>query len=159
MKKLKQMIESSFSLRMSLYILMMAASVFILAFWGYFQQARRSVREEAMVQAQVKLDNTILQIDKVLGSVETAVQNLSWLVADKLDYPDYMYALTQQVLRSNPHVVGSAIAFEPSYYPGKEASSWVRKITNITTWTGIRFLSCWENPIGVNLIMMTGVLI
>ena len=119
MKKLKQMIESSFSLRMSLYILMMAASVFILAFWGYFQQARRSVREEAMVQAQVKLDNTILQIDKVLGSVETAVQNLSWLVADKLDYPDYMYALTQQVLRSNPHVVGSAIAFEPSYYPEK----------------------------------------
>ena len=119
MKKLKQMIESSFSLRMSLYILMMAASVFILAFWGYFQQARRSVREEAMVQAQVKLDNTILQIDKVLGSVETAVQNLSWLVADKLDYPDYMYALTQQILRSNPHVVGSAIAFEPSYYPEK----------------------------------------
>ena len=119
MKKLKQMIERSFSLRMSLYILVMAASVFILAFWGYFQQARSSVREEAMVQAQVRLDNTILQIDKVLGSVETAVQNLSWLVTDKLDYPDYMYALTQQVLRSNPHVVGSAIAFEPSYYPEK----------------------------------------
>lgn len=119
MRKLKQMIESSFSLRMSLYILMVAASVFILAFWGYFQQARSSVREEAMEQAQVKLDNTILQIDKVLSSVETAVQNLSWLVADKLDYPDYMYALTQQILRSNPHVVGSAIAFEPSYYPEK----------------------------------------
>lgn len=113
------MIESSFSLRMSLYILMVAASVFILAFWGYFQQAKSSVEREAMEQAEVKLDNTILQIDKVMGSVETAVQNLSWLVADKLDYPDYMYALTQQVLRSNPHVVGSAIAFEPSYYPEK----------------------------------------
>ena len=65
MRKLKQMIESSFSLRMSLYILMVAASVFILAFWGYFRQARSSVREEAMEQTQVKLDNTILQIDKV----------------------------------------------------------------------------------------------
>ena len=65
MRKLKQMIESSFSLRMSLYILMVAASVFILAFWGYFQQARSSVREEAVEQTQVKLDNTILQIDKV----------------------------------------------------------------------------------------------
>ena len=119
MRRLRQMIESSFSLRMSLYILMVAASVFVLAFWGYFRQARSSVREEAIEQAQVKLDNVILQIDKVLSSVETAVQNLSWLVADKLDYPDYMYALTQQVLRSNPHVVGSAIAFEPSYYPEK----------------------------------------
>ena len=74
MRRLRQMIESSFSLRMSLYILMVAASVFILAFWGYFNQARNSVREEAMEQAQVKLDNVILQIDKVLSSVETAVR-------------------------------------------------------------------------------------
>ena len=74
---------------------------------------------EAVEQAQVKLNNTILQIEKVLSSVEIAVENLSWLVTDKLDQPDFMYELTQQVLRSNPHVVGSAIAFEPSYYPEK----------------------------------------
>ena len=103
-------------MRLSLYILLVASSVFLLAFLSFFKQARTSVRVEAVEQAQVKLDNTILQIDKVLGSVEIAVKNLSWLVADKLDYPDYMYELTQQVLRSNPHVVGSAIAFEPSYY-------------------------------------------
>ena len=117
MKKLKQIIESSFSLRMSLYILMVAASVFLLAFWGYFSQAKSSVKEEATEQAQVKLSNTILQIEKVLNSVEAILQNLSWLVVEKLDQPDYMYELTQQVLRSNPHVVGSAIAFEPTFYP------------------------------------------
>lgn len=119
MKRLKQMIKNSFSLRMSLYILLVAASVFILAFLSFFHQARRSVQEEAIERAQAKLDNTILQIDKVLASVETAVNNMSWLVIDKLDNPDYMYSLTQQVLLSNPHVVGSAIAFEPSYYPDK----------------------------------------
>ena len=90
-----------------------------MAFWIYFGQARRSVSEEAVERAQVKLENTILQIDKVLEAVEIAVKNMSWLVADKLDYPDYMYALTQQILRSNPYVVGSAIAFEPGYYPEK----------------------------------------
>ena len=119
MKRLKQMIERSFSLRMSLYILMVAGSVFIFAFWGYFQQARQSVSDEAVEQAQVKLNNAILQIDNVLNSVETAVENLSWLIPEKLDQPDYMYELTQQVLRSNPHVVGSAIAFEPGYYVEK----------------------------------------
>ena len=119
MKQWIRMIKESFSLRMSLYILLVASSVFLLAFWSYFKQARQSVSEEAVEQAQVKLGNTILQIDKVLGSVEIAVKNLSWLVDDKRDNPDYMYALTQQVLRSNPHVVGSAIAFEPSYYPEK----------------------------------------
>ena len=114
MKHWMQLIKHSFSMRLSLYILLVASSVFLLAFLSFFKQARTSVRVEAVEQAQVKLDNTILQIDKVLGSVEIAVKNLSWLVADKLDYPDYMYELTQQVLRSNPHVVGSAIAFEPS---------------------------------------------
>ena len=116
MKRLKQMIERSFSLRMSLYILMVSGSVFVFAFWGYFQQARQSVSSEAVEQAQVKLNNAILQIDNVLNSVETAVENLSWLIPEKLELPDYMYELTQQVLRSNPYVVGSAIAFEPGYY-------------------------------------------
>ena len=119
MKHFVRVIKKSFSLRLSLYILLVTSTIFLLAFWIYFGQARRSVREEAVERAQVKLDNTILQIDKVLGEVEIAVKNMSWLVADKLDYPDYMYALTQQILRSNPHVVGSAIAFEPGYYPEK----------------------------------------
>ena len=116
MKRLKQIIDHSFSLRMSLYILMVAGSVFIFAFWSYFQQARRSVSEEAVEQAQVKLSNAILQIDNVLNSVEVALENLSWMVPEKLENPEYMYELTRQVLRSNPYVVGSAIAFEPSFY-------------------------------------------
>lgn len=119
MKRWIQSIRKSFSLRMSLYILLVASIVFLLAFWIYFRQARHSVSEEAVEQAQVKLENTILQIDKVLGSVEIAVKNMSWLVADKLGTPDYMYTLTTQVLQSNPHIIGSAIAFEPNYYPEK----------------------------------------
>ena len=119
MKRVKHVIDRSFSLRMSLYILMVAGSVFIFAFGSYFQQARQSVCEEAVEQAQVKLNNTILQIDKVLSSVETALENLSWMVPGKLEQPEYMYELTQQVLRSNPYVVGSAIAFEPGYFADK----------------------------------------
>lgn len=99
--------------------MLIASTVFLLAFWSYFRQARYSVSEEAVERAQAKLENTIMQIDNVLGSVETAVNNLSWLVSDKLDTPDYMYTLTAHVLHSNPHIVGCAIAFEPNYYPEK----------------------------------------
>lgn len=119
MKFIVRRIKESFSFRLSLYISCVAAFVFILAFFFYFHSARTSVRAESVEHAQVSLDNTILQIDQVLNSVETALQNISWVVTDKLDQPDYMYALTQQVLHSNPHVVGSAIAFEPYYYPEK----------------------------------------
>ena len=119
MKFIVRRIKESFSFRLSLYISCVAAFVFILAFFFYFHSARTSVRAESVEHAQVSLDNTILQIDQVLNSVETALQNISWVVTDKLDQPDYMYALTQQVLHSNSHVVGSAIAFEPYYYPEK----------------------------------------
>ncbi len=114
-----QIILGSFSLRMSLYILVSASSIFLLAFWIYFRQARESVREEAVEHAQVRLDNTILEIDQVLNSVKTAIKNMSWLVDQNLDSPDYMYSLTHQMLDNNPYVVGSAIAFEPDYYPEK----------------------------------------
>ena len=60
MNKWIQIVKKSFSLRMSLYILMVASSVFLLAFWIYFQQARQSVSEEAVDQAQVKLEELVL---------------------------------------------------------------------------------------------------
>ena len=119
MKKLKKIIDRSFSLRMGIYILLMASSIFVFTSWIFFNQSRKAIVVEAVEQAHVKLNSTILQIDKVLNSVEIAVENLSWLVIDKLDQPEYMYELTQQVLRNNPYVVGSSIAFEPSFYPEK----------------------------------------
>ena len=117
MNHLLKIIKRSFSLSLSCYILLVTSTIFLLVFGIYFSQARRSVREEAVEQAQVKLENTILQIDKVLEAVEIAVKNMSWLIADKLENADYMYELTRQLIESNPYVVGSSIAFEPGYYP------------------------------------------
>lgn len=118
-KDLRNRILGSFSLRLSLYILSVAALVFIAVFAVTFHSARRNVKNEAMELARSELENTVIQIDNVLSSVETAINNLSWLVMENLDDPDYMYTLTEMVLRGNPHVYGSAIAFEPYYYKEK----------------------------------------
>lgn len=117
MRRLSQIVEQSFSLRMSLAVLIVAASVFFVVFGAYFQKARESVYDDAVEQAYAKLDNTVLRIEKALVSVETAVNNISWLVDDNLHSPKYMYELTRQLLQGNPYIVGSAIAFEPGYYP------------------------------------------
>lgn len=119
LKGIYDKIMGSFSLRLSLYIVSVAAIIFIVAFATNFISARGHVKEEAMERAQSELENTVLQIDNVLGSVETAINNLSWLVMENLGNPDYMYTLTEMVLRGNPHVYGSAIAFEPYYYKEK----------------------------------------
>lgn len=118
-KDLRNRILGSFSLRLSLYILSVAALVFIAVFAVTFLSARKNVKNEAMERARSELENTVIQIDNVLSSVETAINNLSWLVMENLDDPDYMYTLTEMVLRGNPHVYGSAIAFEPYYYKEK----------------------------------------
>ena len=83
MKRVWRIIARSFPLRMSLNILMVANLVFIFSFWGYFYQARKTVVVEAVEQAQEKLNNTILQIEMMLNSVEVAVENLSWVVTDR----------------------------------------------------------------------------
>ena len=113
MKRLYYKIISSFSLRLSLYILTVSSIVFVVAFSVNIKSARNNVKIEAFDKAQNVLHNTALQIDNVLSSVETAVRNVSWLVYENLDDPDYLYSLTERVLMSNSFVFGSAIAFEP----------------------------------------------
>ena len=119
LNELKDKIMGSFSLRLSLYILSVAAVVFIAVFAVTFHSARKNVKDEAFELARSGLDNTVIQINNVLSSVETAINSLSWLVMENLDDPDYMYTITEMMLRGNPHVYGSAIAFEPYYYKEK----------------------------------------
>lgn len=118
-KDLRNKILGSFSLRLSLYILSVATVVFIAVFAITFRSARKNVKDEAFELAKSELENTVIQINNVLSSVETAIKNLSWMVMENLENPDYMYTITEMVLRGNPHVYGSAIAFEPYFYKEK----------------------------------------
>lgn len=109
----------SFSARLSLYIILIAMTIFAAAFMFYFYSARMQVKEEAVKHAESALSNTILRIDNVLQSVEVAVNNMAWLIPRKLAEPDSMYAITRQLLENNSIISGSAIAFEPDYYSQK----------------------------------------
>ncbi|MDO4759069.1 MAG: SpoIIE family protein phosphatase [Rikenellaceae bacterium] len=119
MQLVKHRLIRSFSTRLTLVILLVAASLFILAFWGNNRLARRYVERESIEHVQSTLDNTILRIDNVLQSVELAVHNLAWTIMDELDNPDYMYSVTRHIIQSNHFVSGSAVAFEPYYYEDK----------------------------------------
>ncbi|MBQ3153050.1 MAG: SpoIIE family protein phosphatase [Bacteroidaceae bacterium] len=119
MKKLKYFILKSFSLRLTLYILLTAATIFVITLLLSYYSAYSHVHSEAQEKAEVTLDNTILQIDNVLNSVETAVHNIAWLVPTALDNPEYMYSLTKKLIESNPYICGSAIAFEPFSFEDK----------------------------------------
>lgn len=110
-------ISQSFSARLSFLLILMTSAVFIIAFIAYYQSARIQVKNEAVHHAERALETSILRINQVLQTVEVAVDNMTWNVEEYLDSPDSMYDLTTQLLKNNPFIVGSAIAFEPYYFP------------------------------------------
>lgn len=110
-------VRHSFSTRVSLHILLIAGIVFSVAFASFYHAARRQVQADAERHARSSLNNTVLQMDNVLHAVEVAVANNACQVARLAHRPDSLYGVVRQMLAANPLISGSAIAFEPDYYP------------------------------------------
>lgn len=100
-------------------ILGVAATLFVLMAVENYLTARRYLQREAMGRAEMALDNTILRINQVLGSVEGTVYNLSHTVLEHVDSPDDFYDLTHRVVADNDFIYGATIAFKPNYYKDK----------------------------------------
>ena len=109
----------SFSARLSLYIAIVVAVIFSITSTLYYRSARNMVQNEAENRAHGLLSNTILEIDRMLYSVEVAVENMAWNIAENTDDPAHMYSVTERLLKTNPFIFGCAVAFEPYYYKDK----------------------------------------
>lgn len=109
----------SFSARLTFYVVLIVAVIFLLASVIFFLYARRIVQQEAVRHAESELTGTLLRIENVLQTVETAADNMVWAIEENLDSPDSLYRITQRFLQNNPVITGSSIAFEPDYFPEK----------------------------------------
>lgn len=115
MKKIN--LPRSFAARVGIYFLLATGAVFAVAFLVFYYSARTLSREDAKHQAEAALSNMVLRIDEVLKSVEVAVSNSSWMVEEYRDEPEKMYDVVRRLLITNPEISGSAVAFEPAYFP------------------------------------------
>ena len=68
---------------------------------------------------QCMLDTSNERTNSVLTAVEVAIANSVAEVETNLNDPDKMYGVAERILTLNPNIVGSAIAFEPYFYPQK----------------------------------------
>lgn len=116
---MKFTVTRSFSTRISIYILLVTGAILCATFLVFYRSARKQVQIEAETRASVSLDNTVLRIDEVLHSVEVALTNNAWQVDRYIHCPDSMFSIARRLLESNSIIIGSAIAFEPDYYPEK----------------------------------------
>ena len=113
-------IKKNFSSRLSLYILLVSAGLMIALTILLGTMAYNVVMNNSKKQAEMSLDQTILRIENVITEVERAVDNLDWVVRQNLGREDRLYEVTRELVSANPNIIGSAVAFEPGFYKGKE---------------------------------------
>ncbi len=112
-------IRNSLSARLSLWIVLFAAIVFVAALGFMFVQSRQTLRQEAESRASQVLESTVLRVNGLLDRVVVATNNLEWLVLRHLDAPDSMFVYTQCFMENNPDLNGCSIAFEPYYFKNR----------------------------------------
>ena len=116
MKGIITYIRKKFSVRLSLWIVLFAALIFIGALGYMFNESRQAVRQEAISHATEVLDNTVLRVTNILDHVVVASENFVWLPTRHLDAPDSMFVYSKRILVNNPDLNGCSIAFEPDYF-------------------------------------------
>ena len=116
MKKIIKYIRRKLSVRVSLWVVMFAAAIFIAALGFLFYQSREAVRQEAISHATQILDNTALRVESILNRVEVASDNSKWLIQRHPDQPDSIMVYSRSILMNNPDFYNCSIAFEPYHF-------------------------------------------
>ena len=116
MKELLAYIRRKLSVRVSLWVVMFAAVIFIAALSFLFYQSREAVRQEAISRATQILDKTSLHVEGILNRVEVATNMTEWLVQRHSNVADSMFVYSRGVLLKNPDFYNCSIAFEPYYF-------------------------------------------
>ena len=109
-------IRRKLSVKVSLWVVMFAAVIFIAALGFLFYQSREAVRQEAISRATQILDKTSLRVESILNRVEVATDMTEWLVQRHPDKADSMFVYSHGMLLNNPDFYNCSIAFEPYYF-------------------------------------------
>ena len=105
--------------RINLAIVSVTAVLFLVIAGFVSLSTAKMMADEARSTVKNVVKATVGRIDRLMATVESAVENSVWIVAEHIDDPDYMFKITGELVQNNPLVVGSTIAFEPNFFPSK----------------------------------------
>lgn len=84
-----------------------------------YYSAQNIIHKTVERLAEREMNAIYLCIRNKLAAVEVTVDNMTWVVADGLNEPDWMYSITRRLVENNPSILGSAVSFTPNYFPQK----------------------------------------
>ena len=128
-------IRKSFSTKLSLGILLMAVTIFVVSLGVLFTQSRHIIRTEAVGRTKAVLNTTMQHIERNLMTIENATNPCSWMIEQQFQ-PEQILDFTSRIVRLNPHIDGCSISAEPNMFKkyGRYFSAYtVRETDTITT--------------------------
>ena len=105
--------------RANIPVVVVTAALFVAIASFVALSTSKMMEREARSTVENVVKATVGRIDGLMVAVESAVKNSTWIVAEHLDNPDYMFKVTGELVQNNPFIVGSTIAFEPNFFPAK----------------------------------------
>ena len=128
-------IRKSFSTKLSLGILLMTVTIFVVSLGVLFTQSRHIIRTEAVGRTKAVLNTTMHHIVRNLMTIENATNTCSWMIEQQFQ-PEQILDFTSRIVRLNPHIDGCSISAEPNMFKkyGRYFSAYtVRETDTITT--------------------------
>lgn len=128
-------IRKSFSTKLSLGILLMTVTIFVVSLGVLFTQSRHIIRTEAVGRTKAVLNTTMQHIVRNLMTIENATNTCSWMIEQQFQ-PERILDFTSRIVRLNPHIDGCSISAEPNMFKkyGRYFSAYtVRETDTIAT--------------------------
>jgi phosphoserine phosphatase RsbU/P len=111
--------KNSLSFRIITRVLLITISLFVLILTGYYYYARNIIRESTRENAIQLGGNLVGKIDQILQPMEKIPQMFAATMELGVFDPDSLMPVLELILKRNLNVYGTAIAFEPDYFPEK----------------------------------------
>ena len=102
-------IRKSFSTKLSLGILLMTVTIFVVSLGVLFTQSRHIIRTEAVGRTKAVLNTTMQHIVRNLMTIENATNTCSWMIEQQFQ-PEQILDFTSRIVRLNPHIDGCSIS-------------------------------------------------
>ncbi len=109
--------KRSLQVRNGLLILILAAVLIQINSAVQYFFARNGIAQEVEQLAKTELKVKNMEILQVVKSVETAVNNMSWIIERQIDKPDSLYMIERLLVSQNNMLTGAFIGFVADYYP------------------------------------------
>lgn len=117
----KQQFKNAISkARTSIVVIIVAAVLSQVLHIAQYFYSRNLIKHQTIERTSHDLKE-MQRIVNLKTNVETAVENAMGEVLINLQDPDKFYGIVSRLVSRNPHIVGSAVAMRPGYYPQKDS--------------------------------------